>query len=436
MNCLEFFTTINTVIGIPFTFLFLIVGIILTIKTGFPQIFAFGHFKELIKDGLKRTHAGNLKTIDAFHALFTAMATSIGIGNIVGPSLAIVVGGPGALFWLIIYAFFGSVTKLTEVVFALHYRTKTSDGRILGGPAEYLKMVHPLFANWYGITTVFLFAGWSGIQSKALAEILLKNGIQEWATGLVLALFTFYILMGGAQRVGNFASRLVPLMFAFYVIFSMWILLSDIPALFAAFKIIGASILTPTAPIGGFLGSTIFSCIKEGVYKGVFITESGMGTSSIPHAMSDAKKPIDQGILAMYSVAADTFLCLLSGLMVITTGVWKIGTFSNTLIFNVFEHQLPTIGPLFFITSATLFIMTTVLGNTFNGGQSFATFISNYRWLRSYYVFVCCIIFLSATMEVPLVWAIMDALLPLVALPNLLGILILAFRHPHALRYP
>lgn len=244
----------------------------------------------------------------------------------------------------------------------------------------------------------------------------------------------FYILIGGAQRVGNIASKLVPFMFALYVTFSMWILLSDIPALFAAFKIIGASILAPTAPVGGFLGSTIFCCIKEGVYKGVFITESGMGTSSIAHAMSDVKRPIDQGLLAMYSVAADTLLCLLSGLLVVSTGIWKVGTFSNTLVFNVFESRLPTIGPLFFVMSVILFITTTVLGNAFNGGQSFATF-TNYRWIRSYYAFVCCIIFLGSIMTVPLVWAIMDTLLPFVALPNLLGVLILAFRHPTALRY-
>jgi AGCS family alanine or glycine:cation symporter len=434
LDLLSFFNTINIVIGIPFTFLFLVVGILLTVKTGFPQIFAFRYFITIIQDGLKRTHAGNLKTIDAFHALFTAMATSIGIGTIVGPSLAIVVGGPGALFWLIVYAFFGSVTKLTEVVFALHYRKKTADNRILGGPAEYLKMVHPFFAHWYGFATLFLFAGWSGIQSKALSEILFKKGIPEWTTGLLLACFTFYILIGGAQRVGNVASKLVPFMFGLYVSFSLWILLHDIPALVAAFKLIFSSILTPAAPIGGFLGSTIFAALKEGVYKGVFITESGMGTSSIAHAMSDVKKPIDQGILAMYSMSADTFLCLLSGLLVLTTGIWKQGVFSNTLVFNVFEAQLPTIGPLFFIISVTLFITTTVLGNAFNGGQSFATF-TNYRWIRSYYAFVGCIIFISSVSEVPLVWAIMDTVLPLVALPNLIGIVVLAFRHPALLRY-
>lgn len=434
MDLLTIFNTINVLIGIPFAFLFLIVGIILTIKTGFPQIFAFRYFLKFIQEGLKRTHTGNLKTIDAFHALFTAMAASIGIGTIVGPSLAIVVGGPGALFWLIIYAFFGSVTKLTEVVFALHYRKKTADGRILGGPAEYLKMIHPFFAHWYGFATLFLFAGWSGIQSNALSEILFKKGIPEWTTGLILACFTFYILIGGAQRVGTVASKLVPFMFGLYVTFCLWILLHDFTSLMQAIKLIFSSILSPAAPIGGFLGSSVFAALKEGVYKGAFTTESGMGTSSIAHAMSDVKKPIDQGILAMYSMSADAFLCLLSGLLVLTTGVWKLGTFSNTLVFNVFEEQLPTIGPLFFIISVTLFITTTVLGNAFNGGQSFATF-TNYRWIRTYYVFVGCVIFLSSITEVPLVWAIMDTVLPFVALPNLIGVLILAFKHADMLRY-
>ena len=434
MDILLLLNQLNILIGIPCAFIFLAVGIFLTIKLGFPQVFAFNYFRSFITAGLKR-ETDNVKTMSAFHALFTSMATSIGIGTIVGPSLALVVGGPGALFWLLVYAFFGAVIKLVEVTFAVTYRKQTADGRILGGPAQYLKEVHPFFAYWYGISTLFLFAGWSGIQSKALAEIGAQRGVPEYITGFLLAFIIFCILWGGAQRVGNFASKLVPLMFGIYVTFSLWILCSNIPALISAFKLVASSIFSASAPIGGFLGATVYQALKEGTFKAVFITESGMGTSSIAHSMSDVKRPIDQGILAMYSVAADAFLCLLSGLLVLTSGVWTHGVFSNTLVLHVFEKNLPTIGPFFFIISVVLFISTTALGNCFNGGQSFASF-TQYRWIRCYYAFAATIIFISALIEVPVVWAVMDLVLPFVALPNLIGIVILAFKHPEVLNYP
>lgn len=433
MDILFSLNQLNILIGIPFAFLFLTISILFTLVLGVPQIFAFKRFITFVTTGLKR-QIDSTKTINAFHALFTSMATSIGIGTIVGPSLAIVAGGPGALFWLLAYAFFGSVTKLVEVTFALVYRKKTDDGRILGGPAEYLKAVHPFLAYWYGFTTLFLFAGWSGIQSKALAEIGAQRGMPEWLTGLLLASTIFFVLLGGAQRVSSFASKLVPLMFGMYVTFCLIILLSDLPAIGQAFTLVFNSIISPAAAIGGFLGATVYAALKEGTFKAVFITESGMGTASIAHSMSDVKNPIDQGILAMYSVAADGFLCLLSGLLVLTSGVWKQGVFSNTLILQVFEKKLPVIGPFFFITSIVLFISTTALGNSFNGGQSFATF-TQYRWIRTYYAFAALIIFVSSLVDVPVVWAIMDLVLPLVALPNLIGLVILTMRNSSVLSY-
>lgn len=435
MNILEQLQYLNILIGIPCAFLFLTLGIFLTIYLGFPQFFAFRYFLSFVTKGLKRESSkSNLKTMNAFHALFTAMASSIGIGTIIGPSLAIVVGGPGALFWLLVYAFFGAATKLVEVTFAVHYRKKTADGRILGGPAEYLKKIHPFLAYWYGFATIFLFAGWSGIQSKALAEIGAQRGIPEGITGFLLALLIFMILLGGARRVGNIASTLVPLMFGIYVTFTIWILVQNSSALLQAMKLIISTIFSQCAPVGGFLGATVYAALKEGTFKAVFITESGMGTSSIAHAMSDVQRPIDQGILAMYSVAADSFLCLLSGLLVLTSSVWKQGTFSNTLVLQVFERNLPIIGPFFFIASVVLFIITTALGNSFNGGQSFATF-TQYRWIRTYYAFAALVIFVSSLFDVPLIWAIMDLVLPLVALPNLVGIVFLVLKHPELLNY-
>jgi AGCS family alanine or glycine:cation symporter len=434
MNILPLLKHLNLLIDIPFTFIFLSVSIILTIVTGFPQFCALRRCLRLLCRGIERTESTRLHTIGAFNALFTSMATSIGIGTIVGPSLAIVAGGPGALFWLLTYIFFGSVTKMVEVTFSVYYRSRTKQGDILGGPMQYLAMVHPTLAAWYGFSTMFLFAGWSGIQAKALAEILAHKGVHELFTGCLLAAFVLIVLIGGAKRVSAVASKLVPLMFILYVTFCCWILALHASLLPEVFRLILSSILSPTAPMGGFLGATVFAAIREGTYKGVFITESGMGTASIPHAMSDVEHPIDQGILALFSGVADSFLCFLSGILVLISGIWKTGVFSNALLFTVFESQLPIIGPAFFITCIILFISTTALGNAFNGGQSFAA-LTKYRWLNWYYLLVALVMVLSSTVQVPLIWALMDLVLPLVALPNLIGLMVLAFTRSDVLRY-
>jgi AGCS family alanine or glycine:cation symporter len=427
MDFLTLFTKINYYLDVPFTLLFLGVGIFLTVYTKFPQLWAFKYFMRLIQRGPIQTERAG-KTINAFHALFAAMATSIGIGNVVGPSLAIVIGGPGALFWLLLYAFFGSVTKLSEVCCALFFRTTMADGSVVGGPAQYLAIIHPWLAHWYGLSTIILFAGWSGIQGKALSEILAQHGIAQWFTGLALAALVFIVLQGGAQRVGALASKAVPFMFTLYVVCGLYILLRDMPALLKALSLVVQHSIQPCAAIGGFMGATIFATIRQGTYKGVFITESGMGTASIMHALSQARRPLDQGILAMYSVAADAFLCLLSGLLVIVSGQWLTGNVSNTLVFEVFKTSLPYVGPVVFFVCIILFITTTAIGNSFNGGQSFASF-TNHRWLTAYYVGVCLVIFLSSLAEVPLVWAIMDFVVPFVALPNLIGVVWLALKH-------
>ncbi len=434
MNFMSFFATFNFYLETPITFLFLLVGILLTLWCGLPQFFALPRALSFLTKGLKREQNGSIKTISAAHALFAAMGTSIGIGTIVGPSLAIVSGGPGALFWLLLYAFIGSATKLVEVTFALHFRKKNSEGRIIGGPAAYLRMVHPWLAIWYGATTLLLFAGWSGIQATALAEILTTYAIPQWLTGFCLSLLVFFVLWGGAHRIGNVASRLVPIMFTIYVSISLWILLGNFELTLAALKLVCTHIFSPCAPVGGFLGASLFIALRQGVYKGVFITESGMGTASIAHSLSDASHPIDQGILAMLSVAADSFLSLLSGLLILISGVWITGNYSNTLIYTIFKEYLPNWGPLFFVMSICLFITTTALGNAFNGAQNFAIF-TNYRGINFYYAFVALIIFLSSISDVPLIWAIMDLVLPFVALPNLIGIVILAIKYPHVLKY-
>lgn len=431
MNLLESCTLIKDTLDFPVTFMFFTVGILLTIKTRFIQLRAFPYFIRLIKGGMARkkvkNNEGEVKTIDAFHALFTAMSTTIGMGNLVGPTVAIYAGGPGALFWLIFYIFIGSVTKFTEVVFALVTRVRTNEGHIVGGPMQYLNHVSPFFAQWFMYVMTLLFVGWSMVQSNTLAAIFAQDGVPEWVTGLGLACITLYVLLGGAARVGQVASKLVPIMFFFYVFFAIFILFRDPTALQNAFAQIMSCILQPTAPVGGFLGASIYQSIRCGFYRGVYITEAGLGTSSIAHAMADTQKPVDQGVLAMYSMAADALLALISGLIVLVTGVWQQGAFRSTLIYEAFKMSAPAMGQIVLLISVSLFVITTIIGNSFNGRQTFAS-ITNFKYVNWYIGFSVIMTFVGSMLHVELAWVSMDILLSLVAIPNLIGILILAFR--------
>lgn len=253
----------NTILALPTTILFAVTAVFLTLKTGFIQIRAFPAFIKMLINGIEGS--GNQKgvsknenTINPFHALFASMATTIGMGNVVGPSVAIIAGGPGALFWLLLYIFFGSVTKLTEVAYALATRSKSRDGQVSGGPIEYLKTVNPLLAKWYGCVIIFLFAIWSSLQSNTLANIAAQEGIPHAVIGFVLALFAYLALQGGARRVGALASGLVPLMFIMYVSFALFILCKDPYALMQAIKLIYTSVITPQAALGGLFGEQYF----------------------------------------------------------------------------------------------------------------------------------------------------------------------------------
>ncbi|MCX5922756.1 MAG: amino acid carrier protein [Candidatus Dependentiae bacterium] len=438
MDLLQFFAWLNNdILALPATILFFGIGIVLTVKYGFLQIRAFPLFiKLLAKGATKGKHQageGQMRTIGSIGALFTAMATTIGIGNIVSPTLAIMVGGPGALFWLIVYIFIGSAIKFTEVVFALDTRIKTVDGHIIGGPMRYLAQVQPWLAVWYGLAMALLMAGWSGVQANTLASILAHEHVPAWVTGLGLGLFVWVVLRGGAQRVSAVASKLVPIMFIGYVSFAAIILLKDLSALGQAFTLIFQGAFSPVAAAGGLVSVTLFQTMRTGVYRGIFITESGIGTSSIPHAMADVEKPTDQGILAMFSAGADAFLSLVSGLLVLVTGIWMQGEFRSTLVYEVFKMHSPVFGRWILTGSIALFALTTVMGNSFNGRQSFAA-LAGFRWVNAYLLFTVSLIFLGSMMRVQLVWEMMDTVLTFVAIPNLIGVVYLAFKRPNVLK--
>jgi AGCS family alanine or glycine:cation symporter len=433
MTVLTFFVWLNeSVLALPTTLLFFGAALFLTYKTHFVQFRMLPRFIGLITGTIHHT-ANKKKALNPFHAVFTAMATTMGMGNVVGPSVAIFTGGPGALFWLLVYIVFGSVTKFTEVVFALRTRKIAFDGSISGGPMHYLTSVHPALAIWYGSIMLLMFASWSSLQSNTLASLLIEEGIPAWVTGSVVALFLALALNGGAKLIGALASKAVPLMFVMYVSVALYILFSNPLSLLAAYTLVKDSVLSPCAAIGGFCGATIFHAMHAGLYQGIFITEAGIGTSSIPHSLANTDSPTDQGLLALYSTLSDMILATLSGLLVLVTGVWNTGVFRSTFVYEAFKIHAPGFGSYVLLLSLALFIITTVMGNSFNGVQTFGVLFPQ-RKPKEYIAFLLVVVFIGALVSAPLVWEVMKTVLACAAVPNILGLIILAIRTPEHIK--
>ena len=436
MNILESISLLNESLSIPAIIIFFGVALILTIKTRFLQFRGVGRFLTIVRGNNSQfeiAEQNKNNSMNAFQALFTAMATTIGMGNMVGPTIAIFTGGPGALFWLVFYMFFASVVKYVEVCFAIDTRIKTENGHIIGGPMQYLKAVHSFIASCYMWVMAFLFVCWSALQSNTLAAIYAQEGIPEWIIGAFLALIVLIGLQGGAQRVGAVASKLVPFMFILYVTFVLLILFKDYTLFMQAVSLVFASVFSAKAASGAFVGIGFLSAVRAGAYQGIYISEAGIGTSSIPHAMTDAKKASDQGILALYSVSADALISVMSGMIVLVTGVWMFGDFRSTLIYEAFKIHTPGVGQIVLLMAISLFVLTTVIGNSFNGVQTYAS-ITHYKYMRWYIAFTVMCIFLGSMINVRLAWAIMELLLTMVAIPNVLGVLYLAFKKPHVIK--
>jgi len=436
-NCIV--SAFNSYAKTPSVILFLLISLILTFKTGFLQFRGFKRFIELVFYSLRRQkdNKNNIKAkiMSPFHALFTAMATTIGIGNIIGPSLAIKAGGPGALFWLIVYIFFSSATKFVEVTFAVYSRKISKEGNVIGGPSQYLGMVSPFLAKLYALLTMFLFTVWSGVQVNTISSIGICENIPVWVTGLISVLILLFVVLSGVKKMGSILSKLVPFMFLFYISFALYIIFKDCSKLSESIKLVFNCIFSYKAFCGGTLGITFFTALKEGVYKSIFITESGLGTSSIAHSLSDVKEPIDQGILAMFSGIADIILCTLSGLLALVTGLWNNTILANTIIYQAFKLHCPIYGAqVFLLLSVFLFAITSLIGNTFNASQSFAS-LFGYKYIKLYFIVAALVAFLGAVIPTPFLWNMTDLITTFVAFLNLFGLLILSYKYYSVIKF-
>ncbi|MBS4536395.1 sodium:alanine symporter family protein [Clostridium sp. D2Q-14] len=408
--------------GTPLLILLLGTGIFLSIRLKLIQLFKFNvSFKNLFR---KSDKEGD---ISPFQALTTALAASIGTGNIVGVATAIAAGGPGALFWMWITAFFGMATKYAETVLAIKYRIRKKDGEIAGGPMYYIE--RGLNKKWLGqlfalFAVIASFGIGNTVQSNSISDAMNNSfNIPPLITGIVIALFVGLVIIGGIKNIGKVTGILVPFMAGGYILGCLIILMFNAEKLPGAFSLIFSDAFTGTAAIGGFAGSTVMYAIKNGVARGVFSNEAGLGSAPIAQAAAQTETPVQQGLIAMLDTFIDTIIvCTFTGLVIISTGAWASGLNGVELTSEAFNKGLP--GPGGFIVSLGIifFAFSTILGWSYYG-EKCLEYLFGTKSIKFYRVIFVVAIVIGAVANLEPVWLVADIMNALMAAPNLIGLI-------------
>lgn len=413
--------------GPPMLLLLVGTGIYLTLRTKFFTITKLGYILKntLMKMFAKSEHGEG--EITAFQAVATALAATVGTGNIAGVATAIATGGPGAIFWMWLSAIFGMVTKFAEVVLSIEYREKTEDGRFVGGPMYYI--ANGLKANWLA----YIFAGFAAIAAFGIGNMVQSNsvaaalevtfGVSKLATGIILAVLASVVMLGGIKRIATVTEMLVPIMATFYILGGIAIIIMNASVVPAAFGLIFKSAFTPTAAVGGFLGSTISLAAKMGIARGVFSNEAGLGSAPIAHAAATTDHPVRQGLWGVFEVFMDTLvICTITALSIIVTGVWDSGETGAALTTKAFDTSLPVVGGYIISIGILLFAFSTLISWSYYGERS-AEFIFGPKIITPYRIIWIPFIIIGAIGGLEDLWDIADTLNGLMAIPNLIGIL-------------
>lgn len=370
--------------------------------------------------------------ITPYAALMTALAATVGTGNIAGVATAIAVGGPGALFWMWMTALVGMATKYAEVLLAVHYRETDDHGEQVGGPMYAIK--NGLGRRWAWLGGAFaLFGGLAGfgignmVQSNSIAGALQAGfGINPWVSGIVMTVFTGFVLLGGVKRIGAVAEKLVPFMCISYIAVALMVLGIYVDQIPAAFALIFESAFNPVAATGGFAGAAVMMAMRYGVARGIFSNEAGLGTAGIAQAAGQSKNPVESGLVGMMGTFIDTIVvCTMTGLVVIVTGAWSSGLKGAALSSAAFAAAFPGFGAQFLSIALVVFAFTTILGWAYYGEKCWEYLVGTsvvipYRVLWTLFVMV------GAVMQLDFVWLVSDTLNAFMALPNLVSLLLLS----------
>lgn len=413
--------------GIPLIVLLVGTGIYLTIRLRGLQV--RGLLYSLYLAFIKRKEDDKEKgDISHFQALMTALAATVGTGNIVGVATAIVAGGPGALFWMWITGLFGMATKYSEAVLAIKYREKDEFGTMSGGPMYYIskglgwKWLGALFAIFASIAA---FGIGNMVQSNSVAEAVKTSiGVPHWVTGIILATFTAMVILGGIKSIARVTQILVPFMIIIYFTGAAIILLLKISVIPSIFVLIFKSAFTPSAATGGFLGATVMYAMREGVARGIFSNESGLGSAPIAAAAARTPNPVKQALVSMTQTFIDTIVvCTMTGLVLLSSGLWTSGRTGAELTALAFDTSLPGGAGEFIVTIGLIFFAySTILGWCYYGEKSIE-YLFRESAVKIYRIFFVIFVAVGTMLKLEIVWKVADIMNGLMAFPNLVGLI-------------
>ena len=421
--------------GPPLLILLVGTGIMLTIRLGGIQLLKLPHALKLI---FKKEQSGE-GDISSFGALCTALAATVGTGNIIGVATAIAAGGPGALFWMWLAAFFGMATKYAEGVLAIKYRQIDANGQVAGGPMYYIingmgEKFRPLasFFAFSGVLVALLGMGTFTQVNAITSSIESTLHLPAEGVGIALAILVGIITFKGISSISKVAEKVVPVMAISYLIICLTILATHHASILPAFDLIIESAFNPLAAVGGFAGATVSMAIRNGIARGVFSNESGLGSAPIAAAAAKTEWAAEQGLISMTGTFIDSLvICTLTGLTLIVTGVWQTpGVAASALTETAFNSVLPTIagiplGSVLLMVCLTLFAFTTILGWNYYGERC-CEFLFGVKSIKPYRLLFVFMVGAGAFLQLEAVWLIADIVNGLMALPNLIAIVALS----------
>lgn len=437
----------NILWGIPMVILILASGIFLSVRNKFLQVRKFGTSLKHTVGGTisrmkkKETKSKDPNAITPFEAFATAISGTVGTGNIVGVTTAIISGGPGAVFWMWISAFFGMFTKFAEIVLSLFYRKKDNKGEFIGGPMYYIEngIKQKWLAVIFAIFTILAAIGMGSVQANTIQNTW-KSAfeIPIWVTALIVAVFTALIVIGGLKRLSKATSFIVPFMIVLFLIMAIIIILVNATAIPAAIASIFTSAFSAKSALGGFMGYGISQAMRYGFARGIFSNEAGLGSASIAHATTDTKEPVEQGLWGIFEVFVDTFIvCTLTALFILTSQQTVTSDSDATSVaMNAFGMVLGKVGTIGFSIILPLFAFSTILAWSLYGVKASQYLFKNHQkqaGLVFNIIYIAIIIglafvtfFFGENLGAKFVWLVSDVTNALMALPNLIALVCLS----------
>lgn len=404
-------------------------GIYLMLRLGFMPLLRIGYAFRLMWRGRHSDADGD---ITPFNALMTALAATVGTGNIAGVATAIVLGGPGALFWMWCTALVGMATKYSETVLAVRYREIDALGNHVGGPMYYIR--NGLGPRWAWLGGAFaVFGGLAGfgigntVQANSVADVLHTHlSVPPLASGIVMAILVGMVLIGGIRRIGAVAGALVPFMAIAYVAGGLIILAMHVTEIPAALGLVFTHAFTPTAATGGFAGAAVWAAIRYGVARGVFSNEAGLGSAPIAHAAARTNSAVGMGFVGMLGTFIDTIIvCTITGLVIIVSGAWTSGETGAALSYAAFDAALPGYGGMVVTFGLATFAFTTMLGWSVYGERCFE-YLFGVGAIMPFRVLWTLVVPIGTVTQLEFTWLLADTLNALMAIPNLIALLLLS----------